>query len=341
MRRVDWSPRPVSPELPAQYRWPTDRRIEKPKSDRTSWEVSDRPTIQALVTTFNVEHCVGACLDSLSWCDSILVVDSYSTDATVEVARSSERVEVLEHAYYGGASQKNWALQRVDAHWVLILDSDEVCTPELRREIQELLAAGPDHDIYRIRRRLYLLGRWVRFSGCRRDYVARLFKPERHRYQDRRVHARIPSECEAPILESSMDHFMADSVAEVVERLSRYAYWGAAQAYREGRRSSLIGVLVRPTYRFIRTFLLQGGFLDGMRGLLFTLVQAMGSFQKAAILLGWQVNERRGVHPIDLPKFEDGYERTVAGPAPVARPAGWSRRPAAAEAPEGVAAINE
>jgi glycosyltransferase involved in cell wall biosynthesis len=306
-----------------------------------AWQTRERPSISALVTSFNVERYLGACLKSLCWCDSILVVDSFSTDATLEIARSFDKVRVLQHPYYGGAAQKNWSLGQIDSEWVLIFDSDEVCTPELRREIQELLLSEPDADLYRIHRRVFLLGGRVRFSGCRNDHVARLFKTALHRYQDRRVHARIPGEDQASALANSMDHFMAESIAEFVESTGRYAYWGAAQAYGDGRRGSWLEMLVRPTYRFLRTYFLQLGFLDGRRGLVFTLVQACGSFQKAVTLLGWGLNERRGVRPTDLPPFEDGYEKMVAGSPPRSGAGGWSRRPSSAAAAIESVAVNE
>ena len=103
-----------------------------------------RPRISAIVTTFNEEEHVAACLESVAWCDEILVVDSYSTDRTVELAEGFEKVRLFQHEYHGGAAQKNWALQRARHEWILIFDADERCTPELRDEIQRLLEADPD-----------------------------------------------------------------------------------------------------------------------------------------------------------------------------------------------------
>ena len=105
---------------------------------------------------------------------------------------------------------------------------------------------------------------------------------------------------------------MVDSLAEYARRNVKYSYWGAAQDLRDGRRIRLPDLLVRPLYRFVRMYFLQFGFLDGIRGLVFTLIQASGSFHRALILWGWRFNEARGIRPDDLPEFEDGFERGLA-----------------------------
>lgn len=280
------------------------------------WESAERPTIAALITSFNEERHIAACIESLLWCDSILVVDSYSTDRTVEIANGFDKVTVLEHHYdYGAAAQKNWAIGRLEGDWVLILDSDERCLPELREEIQALLLEGPSHNAYQILRRMYFLGRRIRFSGWQNDKVTRLFRKGTARHENRRVHARLLIEGSAPLLDNPMDHYMVDSVAQHARRVTIYSYWGAAQAYREGKRIGVPGLLVRPLYRFIRMYFLQLGFLDGVYGLMFTLMQAAGSFHSAVSLWGWRRNEARGIPPTDLPEFEDGFERSVASGA--------------------------
>lgn len=269
-----------------------------------AWETADRPTITALITCYNEEKRIGSCIESLLWCDEILVVDSFSSDATVERARAFPKVQLIQHAYYGGAAQKNWAMQHVRTDWLLIFDSDEVCRPGLAAEIKALLVERPEHSAYTIHRDVYFLGKRIRYSGWQNDRVARLFKTGTARYADRRVHARLLTDGPAPMLEHSMDHFMVDSLDEYIRRTAKYSYWGAAQAYRDGVRAGWYQVLVRPAYRFLRTYLLQLGVLDGMRGLVFCMLQAAGTYMKWATLWGWQVNEQRGVRPT-LPEFDD------------------------------------
>jgi len=258
----------------------------------------------ALVTTFNEEDNIAGCLDSLLWCDSIIVVDSFSTDRTVEIIRSYEKVQLVQHEYYGAAAQKNRALANIDSNWVLILDADERCTDELRDEIIALLRSGPRHNAYGVKRQVYFLDRRLRFSGWQNDKVVRLIRPDRARYQERRVHAGVVVEGPIPDLRQPMIHHMAGSVREYAVRLTRYGWWGAAQCRRDGKRSGFLKVFSRPCWRFTRMYVIQLGFLDGLRGLVFCWLQSYATFLKWALVWSWQDGERRGVKP-NLPKFED------------------------------------
>ncbi len=277
---------------------------ERLRSDQPG--VAHGRTVSALVTSFNSERRLGACLAGLSWCDEILLIDSFSTDSTLEIAAGFPGVRVVQHEYLGGAAQKNWALPRLRGDWILIFDSDEVCTTELRDEILTLLKEGAAHNAYTIHRRVYFLGKRIRFSGWKNDKVTRLFRRGTARYENRRVHARLITDGPAPRLDNSMLHYMVDSVSEYVTRTLKYSRWGAAQAFRDGKRVGTASLLIRPTYRLLRTYVLQFGFLDGVHGLLFCMLQAVGSFCKWATLWGYRVNEGRGAR-LDLPKFADGF----------------------------------
>ncbi len=190
---------------------------------------SPRPRVSAIVTTFNEEANIAGCIESLLWCDEILVVDSFSTDRTPEIVRGFEKVRFYQRTYYGSASQKNWAMDQVTNEWILIFDADERCTPALHKEIQGLLASGPTFEAYTIKRRVYFLDRVIRFSGWQHDRVVRLIRNGSARYPNRRVHADMVTKGPAPVLKSSMDHYMADSLDEYVRRIEKYSFWGAAQ----------------------------------------------------------------------------------------------------------------
>ncbi len=285
-----------------------------------------RPGICALVHTFNEERQIADCLRALQWCDEILVVDSFSTDRTLEIVESLDRVRVVQHAYYGAAAQKNWAMRLVPREWVLIFDADERCTSELRDEIQALMAATPAHEYYVIRRRTFYLGSVLHFSGFQNDRVTRLMRTGMGRYQNRRVHARVVApdgslvDHRAPVLRSRMDHHMVVSLPHHYDRVRRYAYWGAAQAFRDGKRIGILGTFRRATWRFVRTYLFQLGVLDGPRGLVFCVTQAMGSFMKWTMLWSWKRSERLGL-PIELPVFDEDPETWTLPAPPVANDA--------------------
>jgi glycosyltransferase involved in cell wall biosynthesis len=264
----------------------------------------ERSRISAVITTYNEEHNIADCIESLLWCDEIVVVDSFSTDNTAEIARSYEKVRFLQRRYFGSASQKNWAMDQARFEWLLIFDADERCTPELQNEITGLLAAGPKAEAYIIRRRMYFMDRVIRFSGWQHDRVVRLVKRGSGRYPNKRVHADMQTRTPAQVLRSPMLHFMIESFEQYLPRIVKYGFWGAAQGWRNGRRSGAVEVLGRTVWRFTRMYFLQLGFLDGMAGLVFCLLQAFGTYLKWAILWEWRANAARGRMP-SLPEFDD------------------------------------
>jgi len=275
--------------------------------------------VSAIITTFNEEANIAGCIESLLWCDEILVVDSFSTDSTPEIVRGYEKVRFHQRTYFGSASQKNWAMDQVESCWILIFDADERCTPALQREIEALLAAGPTHEAYTIKRRVYFLGHVIRFSGWQHDRVVRLIKNGSARYPNRRVHADMITRGPAPVLRSPMEHYMADSLDEYVRRIEKYSFWGAAQHWREKRGSGFAEIFGRSIWRFFRTYIFQFGILDGMHGLVFCMLQAYGTYLKWALLWGWHVNAARGRSP-NLPIFDDS-EETWRGIEETERPA--------------------
>jgi glycosyltransferase involved in cell wall biosynthesis len=271
----------------------------------TTEEGRPRPRVSGIITSFNEEHNIAECIESINWCDEIVLVDSYSTDRTPEIAQSYDRVRFFQRTYYGAGAQKNWALQHVRGDWILLLDADERCTPGLRREVERLLADGPSHLAYMMNRDVYFLGKRIRFSGWQRDRVARLFKRGTAYYENRRVHSLLHTTGDTPILDNSIEHHMVDrSFDEYAFRLARYGYWGAAQCWRDGIRCRAHEVFLRPLWRFLRTYGLQLGVLDGARGLVFCMLQAYSTYMKFAILWGWQANQARGIEP-RLPAFDD------------------------------------
>jgi glycosyltransferase involved in cell wall biosynthesis len=278
---------------------------------------SARPPVSGVVTCFNEERHIRACLESLAWCDEIVVLDSFSTDRTAEIAKSFPSVRFLERTYYGAAAAKNFALDQTRNEWAFVLDSDERCTPELRGEIEALLAAAPPHGAYTVKRRCFFLGREIRFSGWRNDRVVRLIRRGSARHANARVHPRVLVQGEAPALRSPLDHFMIEDFHDYLQRMVKYGHWGAAQAWREGKRASSVGdVLFRPAWRFFRTYVLQLGFLDGGVGIAFCLCQAFATYAKWSLLWSWQEGAAHGRTP-QLPEFDE-REETWRGAAPTA-----------------------
>jgi len=242
-----------------------------------------RERLSVIVPTFNEERNIRACLESVRFADEVLVVDSFSTDRTLQVARPLA-TRVLEHEYVNSATQKNWALPQSAHRFILIVDADEQVGPELAAEIQALLAAGPAHDGYVLRRLNHFHGKPIRHGGWGRDRVLRLFNRDKGRYQEKDVHSEVEvhgsvSELKHPLLHDTFTGF-----AEYLEKIERYTRWGADHLHRRGRHARVSDLIVRPPLRFAKRYLLQGGFLDGMEGLMITGIDTWSVFLKYARL---------------------------------------------------------
>jgi glycosyltransferase involved in cell wall biosynthesis len=247
--------------------------------------------LTAIVPTYNEEENISDCLSSLGFADEILVVDSFSTDRTVEIAQEKPKVRLLQHEYFGNGPQCNWAMDQATQPWILIVDADERVPPELAAEIERLLEAGPRADLYLLRRRNFFLGREIRRSGWGRDRLLRLLRKGSARYPEQRVHADIAVAASTPTLTFPLIHFTCRSVGAYLEKLHRYAEWGAADLRQRGRRSGWAAVALRPAWRFFRSFVLEAGFRDGTAGLVVCGLQAYGVFLKWARL--WEMGRSR------------------------------------------------
>lgn len=254
----------------------------------------NRLGLTAIVPTFNEESNIPDCLASLGFADEILLVDSFSTDRTVELAEAVPKVRVLRHEYEGNGPQCNWAMEQARHPWILIVDADERVSPELAREIEALLEAAPTANLYRLRRTNLFLGRPIRGSGWGRDRLVRLLMRGAARYPERRVHADIAPDVPAPVLDSPLIHHTFRSFDHYLEKLDRYSRWGAEDLRIAGRRSGFFQIAFRPAWRFFRSYLLEAGWRDGVHGLVLSGLQAYGVFLKWARLWEIQRTSKRG-----------------------------------------------
>ncbi|MGH9369532.1 MAG: glycosyltransferase family 2 protein [Thermoanaerobaculia bacterium] len=261
-------------------------------------------SLTAIVPTLNEEGNIAGCLASLSFADEILVVDSVSTDRTVEIAKTAPKARVLQHEYFGNGPQCNWAMERAAHPWVLIVDADERVTPALAREIEQLLSGEAAADHYRVRRDDVFFGRVLRHGGLGSHGLVRLVRRGSAWYPNKRVHADLETRGRTPTLRHRLTHYTYRSFGDYVEKLHRYAEWGAADRFRRGRRAGLLSVAFHPAWRFFRMYVLQAGFLDGAAGLVVCGLQGYCTFLKYARLWEWSQMERRG-ETVPLPSFAE------------------------------------
>ena len=262
-----------------------------------------RRPLTVIIPTYDEEESLPDCLASVRFADEILVVDSFSTDRTLEIARQ-HGARIVQREYGYSAQQKNWAIPQASHEWVLLVDADERVTPPLRDEILRLLEQGPAADGYWIRRSNFFLGKRIRFCGWGSDRVIRLFRRDVARYQDRQVHAEIDLPEPLPALASPLEHHTFRSFRQYWRKLDLYSEWGARQMYLEGRRAGGLQLLLRPIGRFIRMYVLRLGFLEGAHGVALSLLGAFTVYLKYARL--WEARLQ------DRP--EDGSAASQAGP---------------------------
>jgi glycosyltransferase involved in cell wall biosynthesis len=241
------------------------------------------------VTTFNEAAQIEATLSRLAFADEVLVVDSFSTDGTPCIARA-HGARVMQHEYRSPAAQKNWVIPQAGHEWVLIVDADEWVTAELADEICQTIAGQQALDGYEIRRRNLFLGREIRHSGWQNDWVLRLFRRDRGRYPERQIHERIAVDGQVGRLDGWLVHHSYRSLADYWRKLRRYAEWNAAEALRQGKRVSPAYMLVHPAFRFLKAYLVQGGFLDGAHGLAVCLLSAV--YAAAKDLSIWELQQQ-------------------------------------------------
>ncbi len=266
-------------------------------SGRTVPGSGSRRPVSVIVPTYNEEANLFECLDSVRFADEIMVVDSFSTDGTLEIARGFG-ARILEHEYVYSARQKNWAIPQAANEWVLLVDADERVTSGLREEILGLLRDGPAADAYWIRRSNHFLGRRIRHCGWGGDTVIRFFRRDVARYQDRRVHAEIELSGALPTLTHPIEHHTFRSFGQYWRKLELYSEWGAAQMYAEGKRAGAMKVFLRPLGRFIRMYFLRLGFLDRAHGLVLSMFGAFTVYLKYARL--WEMTILR-TNPATVP----------------------------------------
>jgi glycosyltransferase involved in cell wall biosynthesis len=230
------------------------------------------------VITLNEAAHIAAALASVAWADEIVVVDSGSSDGTVEIARRhATLVEVRDWAGYG--AQKNHAAGLASHDWILSLDADERVTPELADEIRTVLTRPQAHG-YRMPRVTWYLGRWIKSTDWYPDLQLRLYDRRAARWNLRPVHESIDLAEPPGRLRHELQHYAYRDVSHHLATIDRYTTLAAGQWLADGRRASAIGAAVHPPLAFLRNYLLRGGFRDGAAGLLVSILNSYYVFLK-------------------------------------------------------------
>jgi len=242
--------------------------------------------LSAYLIVKNEARDLPACLDSLKGlADEVVVVDDESTDGTVALCRE-RGTKVFSRKLDGFGSQKQYALERCTGTWALSIDADERVTPELSREIQEIIAQDRSTAGYRISRRMYFLGQRLRFGGVGRDWVMRFFRRGTGRYRPLEIHEQVEVDGTTAKLKAPLDHFSYATLDEYLEKIPAYTAMAARQRWEAGKRFSVLHHL-RPAWELFSRVVLKGAWLDGQAGLIYAALSAHAAWLRSVKL--WEM----------------------------------------------------
>lgn len=246
--------------------------------------------LSVIIISLNEERNISRCIESVSFADEIIVLDSGSTDNTVSLARSlGARVETSVD-WQGFGIQKNRVLSLARGRWILSLDCDEWVDEQLQREIRGIVIAEPQPGspgIWRIPRRSRFCGKIIRHSGWSPDYVIRLWKAGFARFSDHRVHEHVVA-ADGSLLATrsvgtcrqALDHETVVTLEQVLDKMNRYSSDGARMMVERGDEGSLTAAILHGLWAFFRTYVLRLGFLDGAHGFMLAVSNAEGSYYR-------------------------------------------------------------
>jgi len=252
-----------------------------------------QPTVSAIVVCYNEEKNIGDCLASLRWCDEIVVVDSFSTDRTVDICgQFTDRV--IQRSWSGYRDQKAFAHSQATKDWVILVDSDERVTGELRNEIRESLDRdqGSYHG-YEVPRLVFYLDRWWYRGGWYPDYDVRLFRRDKATWGGSDPHEKIIVDGPLRRLKYPLHHFSYRDIDDHIQRINRFTTISSAELNKERQRFRVSDALLRPAVRFFRSYILKRGFMDGFAGFYVALTAAVYVFLKYAKLWELELKEKR------------------------------------------------
>lgn len=238
--------------------------------------------ISVTIITLNEEKSIERCLKSLHWADEIVVLDSFSSDRTVEICRRYTP-HVYQEKWNGYGKQKNICASKTSHRWVLNLDADEEVASECANEIREVLKKGPAHALYSFPRKNYFGGRWVRYAGWYPDRIARLYDKTRVAFSEPLVHEKLLPDEDKGDLQHPLSHYSYLGMEDYVARQNRYSTLHAQDRLDKGRGcASIFDICVRPPLAFLKCYILQQGFREGFLGVFLAVSTAFYTFLKYA-----------------------------------------------------------
>ncbi|MEE9258783.1 MAG: glycosyltransferase family 2 protein [Nitrospinaceae bacterium] len=237
--------------------------------------------LSVTIITRNEEKNIERCLKSVGWADEIVVLDTFSSDKTVDICRRyTDRV--FQDDWHGYGKQKNLCAARTRNRWVLNVDADEEISPACAEEIQKELERGPEHPLYYFPRKNFFGGRWVRYAGWYPDMISRLYDKTRVSFTEPLVHEDLMPNENAGRFEEALLHYSFEGMEDYIARQNRYSSLYAQERVENHWRAGWTHLYLRPPLVFLKTFFLRQGFREGFLGMFLSLSMAYYTFLKYA-----------------------------------------------------------
>jgi glycosyltransferase involved in cell wall biosynthesis len=248
------------------------------------------PKISAFIVCMNEEQQIRRCLESIKWCDEIVIIDSGSTDKTLDICREyTDRIFV--RPWPGFVAQKGFGLEQCRGEWVLNLDADEAVTPELRDEMLAAVTAPGDYNGFYLLRVVFYLGKFWRKGGWYPEYRLRLCRRAVTTWGGSDPHEKAIVEGATTRLNSELWHFTYDNISNQIRSLNKFASDTAATLYGKGKRFSVSQLILNPIARFIKFYVFRKGYKEGFRGFLVAIFETFYVFLKYAKL--WELSQKK------------------------------------------------
>lgn len=243
-----------------------------------------RKRFSVIIITKNEAENIRACLESVAWADEIVVVDSGSSDATIDICKEFN-ARVYVHDWPGFGAQKNRALSYATNEWIFSIDADERVTPELRAEIEAVMGKPHAHTAFRLPRLSSFCGKYIRHSGWYPDYVTRLFRRGSAEFSDDLVHERLVVNGLVATLNSNLIHETFHNLESLLAKVNQYSTAGALMLHKKHKAASLKRAVASALWAFFRTYVLRAGFLDGREGFMIAISTAEVTYYRYAKLM--------------------------------------------------------
>jgi len=240
-----------------------------------SKRIKEKVPITAIIPTLNEAENIAQAIDQVAWADEILVIDSYSQDKTVEIAKKLG-AKVIQRNFDNYSSQKNFAIEQAQHDWIFVLDADERLSENLKLEIIDKLHNTGHEKAFWIPRENYFSGDRVKFSGWQNDKVIRLFNRKYAFYNGKLVHEEIDCKADTGQLKSVLKHYTYKNYDDYIKKIKKYSHLKAQELYKKNIKPKFFYRLFKPAYRFVYHYIIHFGFLDGKAGWTIAKINAWG-----------------------------------------------------------------